>query len=280
LGMQCRRQHAVVERERRLHEPRGARRRHRVPDHRLHRAEARAVAVRRTEEARERVQLGRVAGGRRRSVRLDEPDGGGIEARACPGAAEREQLAIDARRHQARVAAVARDPRAADDRVDPVVVALRVGEPLQHDERDPLADQQTVCAAVERPDLAAPSWQKMLQNDGSWVRWTPPATAMSTVPSSRSRHAWSSATSELAHAASTVYAGPPRSSRFEMRDAVRFGTRPIAVSGPYVPAPAWKAALTRSRSSSPRSGRSVRKSSTTCWPWRTCSIRRVMPAPR
>jgi len=43
--------------------------------------------------------------------------------------------------------------------------------------------------------------------------------------------AWSTAISDEAQAASTVYAGPRRSRRFATREAARLGTRPIAGLG-------------------------------------------------
>ena len=77
LAVQRRRQHAVMHRERGLDQAGDAGGRHRVADHRLHRAErTRARPSAAAEDARERLELGRVAGRRRGAVRLDEADGG------------------------------------------------------------------------------------------------------------------------------------------------------------------------------------------------------------
>ncbi|MGX1273634.1 hypothetical protein RKD18_006828 [Streptomyces phaeoluteigriseus] len=51
--------------------------------------------------------------------------------------------------------AVARHPGAPDDGVDPVAVALGVGEPLEDDHAGALTDQDAVGVPVERPDALA-----------------------------------------------------------------------------------------------------------------------------
>ena len=71
------------------------------------------------------------------------------------GAADRERLAVDARREQAVAAAVARLADAAQHGVDAVAVAERVGETLEDDHAEALAEQRAVAAARERPHLAA-----------------------------------------------------------------------------------------------------------------------------
>ena len=50
-------------------------------------------------------------------------------------------------------AAVARDADAADHRVDPIAVRDRVGEALEHDDPDPLAEQRSIGVLVERAEL-------------------------------------------------------------------------------------------------------------------------------
>ena len=158
LAVEARRQHTVVDGQRRLDQAGGAGGRHRVADHRLHRSEPGPLAVplRRPEEGADGGELGRVARGRRSAVRLDQADGARLDPGGLPRALEAEDLALDARRHQARVPAVARDPRAADDGVDSVAVALGLLEPLENDDADPLAGEQTVGGAVEGPDLLRP----------------------------------------------------------------------------------------------------------------------------
>ncbi len=152
-----RRQHAVVQRERRLDQPGDAGRRDRVADHRLDRADraARQLAVALAEHARQRVHLGRVADRRPGPVRLDQPDAVGRDAGGRIGALERELLALDARRHHAHAAAVAGDADAADDRVHAVAVAHRVLGALQHHGADPLAQQRAVGVLVEGAQLLA-----------------------------------------------------------------------------------------------------------------------------
>ena len=82
------------------------------------------------------------------------------------------------------------------------------------------------------PDgLRAPSWEKTDHRVTSWQWWTPPASTASQRPDRSSEMAASTAISELAQAASTVNAGPPRSRRLAIREAARFGTRPMADSG-------------------------------------------------
>ena len=102
------------------------------------------------EDGAERLDLGAVAGDGAGAVRLDQTDGRGREARLCVGAAQRAHLALGPRRCEAPVAAVARGADAADDGVDAVAVALGVGEALEHDRREALADRDPVGARIER----------------------------------------------------------------------------------------------------------------------------------
>ena len=153
LAVEARRQDAVVERERGLDQARRASGRHRVTDHRLDRAKCGALAGRRTKELAERHELDLVADGRRRTVRLDEPDPGRVVRCGPPGIADRGELAVGARPHRRGLAPIARDARAQDRRVDPVAGALRIGEALQHDDAAALADHDSVGAPIERADV-------------------------------------------------------------------------------------------------------------------------------
>jgi hypothetical protein len=149
----------VMNRQRGLDEPGHPRGRHRVTDHRLDRAEpGRRRAVRRSEDPSQRLQLGRVPVRGGRAVRLDHPDRPAlarIDPGLRPGALEREHLAVRARVEHARRASVARYAAAADDGIDPVVVPLGVGQPLEHHHAGAFADQQAVRIPVERPDALA-----------------------------------------------------------------------------------------------------------------------------
>ena len=77
-----------------------------------------------------------------------------VDVRFGPGSLQRQQLPIDPGDHQARAAPVAGDSGAADDRVDPIVVALGVGQTLQDHDAHALPDEDAVGAAVEGPDDA------------------------------------------------------------------------------------------------------------------------------
>ena len=81
------------------------------------------------------------------------PDGARRDAGLGVGPPQRELLALHTRRHDAHGAAVARHADAPDHRVDAVAVPLGIGQPLEHDQADPLAEERAVGVAVERPDL-------------------------------------------------------------------------------------------------------------------------------
>ena len=110
----------------------------------------------------EPLHLDDVADLRRRAVPLDEGAGRRVEAGDLPAAPEREALADRVRRGDPLAAPVARAADAADDGVDPVAVALGVGEALEEEERGPLAHDEAVGAVGvgaraggrERADLA------------------------------------------------------------------------------------------------------------------------------
>ena len=81
-------------------------------------------------------------------------------------------------------------------------------QPLEHHHADALADQESVGAPVERPDPllrdSAPSWREHAPERGVVAEVHAAREHESQRPDASSRHAWSTATSELAHAASTV----------------------------------------------------------------------------
>ena len=68
-----------------------------------------------------------------------------------PGALDGQPLADRVRRGDALALAVAGAADAAQHGVDPVAVALGVGEPLEHEQRSALAHHEAVRAGVERP---------------------------------------------------------------------------------------------------------------------------------
>src|SRR5262249_57862834 len=94
------------------------------------------------------------AGRRAGAGRRDGADAARLALGGAPRAIERGELAVEPRPHRRRLAAVARHAGAADHGVDPVAVALGVGEPLEHDDAGALADQDAVGVAIERPDPA------------------------------------------------------------------------------------------------------------------------------
>ena len=105
----------------RLDQARRAGRGLRVADLRLHRARARTTACARPavgEHRAQRLELGRVAGLRAGAVRLDQLHGLGAVARSLVRAAQRQRLALGARRVDALRAPVRRRADAADHGVD------------------------------------------------------------------------------------------------------------------------------------------------------------------
>ena len=152
-----RRQHALMQRERGLDQAGHAGGGDRVADHRLDGAEraARQLAVALTEHARQRPHLGDVADRGARAVRLDQADARGRDLSGRVGALQRQLLTLQARRHDAHSAPIARDTDTADHRIDAVAVADGVLGALEHDGADALAQQRPIGVLVEGPQLLA-----------------------------------------------------------------------------------------------------------------------------
>lgn len=206
-------EHAVVDGQGRLDQARDTRGGHGVADHRLDGADDRPlVRLRaRPEHIGQRGQFGPVPGRGGGAVGLqqaDRPGFGGIETGGPPGLAYGVGLAAGVGVDQTRRAAVAGDAGAADDGVDAVAVALGVGEPLEDDHAGALADEDAVGGAVEGADALARGKRAELGEDapqGDVVAVVhSPASIRSQRPEASSPTAWSTATSEDAHAASTV----------------------------------------------------------------------------
>ena len=85
-------------------------------------------------------------------MRFDEPDRVGRNLAEVVRAPQRELFALDARRRHALRASVAGARHAPDQRINPIAVAFRVGEPLQCEDADTLATDRAVGVLVERPD--------------------------------------------------------------------------------------------------------------------------------
>ncbi len=124
------------------------------------------------------------------------------------GALQSELFAFEPRRQQPERLAVAGHAHALDERVNVVAVAFGVFAALERDHADTFAEQRAIRAADRTAgslrDLEmAFSWQKIITMGGGVEAWTPPTSARSHRPDSRSRMPWSSATSDEAQAAST-----------------------------------------------------------------------------
>ena len=148
-----RRDALVTEGEEDLDEADDARRRRRVAEIALHRAErAETPAVREgPERVGERPDLDRVAEARPGAVRLHVPDRPGVDAAPLQHFADERGLRLPARRRDPVRPAVLVDARAPDHAVDAVAVALRVGEALQDDHGHGLPHRDAVGVVVERP---------------------------------------------------------------------------------------------------------------------------------
>ena len=156
LVHQGRRHDLVLEGERHLDDRGRARGRNAVPDHRFDRADGhgRDLALAFAKDMAQRVDLGPLAQGNAGTVRLDQTDGGRVDAAVLIGALDRQHLALVAGRHQARALAVRGLATTLDHRIDPVIRLNRVREALQHDDTRTLAQNGAVGTGVEGADLA------------------------------------------------------------------------------------------------------------------------------
>ncbi len=147
----------MEKRESRLHQSGHPSRRHGVADHRLHRTDHRRTGFGRwSENLPQGRQLGLVAGPGGGAMCLDQAHRTGrqrIQSGGSPGLSYGSNLTTRIRAGKARRPAIAGHRAAADHRVNPVAVALGVGQPFQHHHPGALTDQDAIGAAVERPDL-------------------------------------------------------------------------------------------------------------------------------
>ena len=163
LYVQGGRQYLVVQRQGRLHEAGDARRRFGVADHRLDRSDG--AALRRCagslEDARQRLDLRRVANDSSRAVRFNQAYRGRRHTCLCVGTLECQRLPFRPRCAQASTASVARPGDALDDGIHAIPVPLGVLQALQHEHRETFADRDSVRPGVERP--ATPSRRQRLR---------------------------------------------------------------------------------------------------------------------
>ena len=153
---QGRREHAVVQGQRRLDQPGDARGTLGVPDHGLDRAHRTGLRPRPrlAHELDQRLGLGLVADHGARPVGLDQPDLTRGDAGLGVGPPQGPELPLQAGGGQALVPAVAGGPHPLDDRIDAVAVALGISQTLEDDGPHPFAQHDAVGGRVER--AAAP----------------------------------------------------------------------------------------------------------------------------
>ena len=147
----------MLQSQHRLDQTRRSRRRVRVPDIALHRAQGaetdpvRAVAKRLLEGG----DLDRIAEGRRRAVGFDVADRLGVDPGDLEGLREDRRLAVDARGGETNlVGAVVVDRRAEDHRLDRIAVGEGVGEALQDHYRGAARADGPLGAGVEGTAMA------------------------------------------------------------------------------------------------------------------------------
>ncbi len=157
LDTDGRREDLVMERQRSIDQPGQARGALGMADHRLDRADRDRTGrrARLAIDARDRVDLDNVADRRAGPVGLDVADGRRPDARLVVGPLQGADLAVGARRGQTLSPAVGGRPQALDHRVDPVAVALGVGQSLEDDDGHPFADHDPIGRGVERSASAA-----------------------------------------------------------------------------------------------------------------------------
>ena len=131
-----------------------------MADLRLHRTERgpSAFGLCGAEDFRERAEFGGVADLCAGAVRFDKFHGGWADAGVGVSAFHRLDLAFGARFVNRAAAPVAGGADALNNAVNPVAVALGVGEALEHDHADAFAEDGAVAVAVERPRV--PRWRE------------------------------------------------------------------------------------------------------------------------
>ena len=120
------------------------------------------LQARRTEDVHQALGLDQVAHGGGGAVPFDEPDGVQRYARVFPGPLDGQLLSDRVGGGDALALAVGGAAQGADDRVDGVAVALGVLQPLEQEDRRPLAHDEAVGAfgvgpgagGRQRPDFA------------------------------------------------------------------------------------------------------------------------------
>ncbi|OLC55796.1 MAG: hypothetical protein AUH92_01445 [Acidobacteria bacterium 13_1_40CM_4_69_4] len=133
---------------------------------------------------------------------------------------------------------------------------------------------------------SAPSWENRSEIGKVVEIWMPPASTRSHSPAWRHLMPASTAMSDEAHAASTVKAGPIRSSRLAIRPHITLCARPGAVSGLNGGRPAFRLRRSSLRYSGVCSGwsrfRRDSTSSTTmvCWKQEITPRLTYVPRPR
>ena len=147
--VQARRQLAVVQREDGLEYAGGTGGGLEVADVGLDRPQGDRAVRRRTEDGAEALELGCVADPCGRAMRLAHRGGRRVRAGLDPGALHREPLPDRVGRGDALPLAVAGPADPEQHRVHAVAVALRVGEPLEHEDGRTLTHHEAVGAGVE-----------------------------------------------------------------------------------------------------------------------------------
>ena len=156
LGVQGRRQDAVVERQGRLDQPGHAGGRHGVADHRGDGAQEPAPVGRRREDGIQGTKLGAIGRGHAQAVPFDQHHGRRVDPRPAIGPADGAGMPAGARRGQALAPAVAGQADALHERIDPIAVALGVGPALQDDHAHSFAREHAVGVGRERPGGSRP----------------------------------------------------------------------------------------------------------------------------
>ena len=154
LHLDGRRNHLVVQRQGGLDQAGGSGGGLGVTDLRLDRSQAAPGIGRVAVHLAQGAHFDRVAYLGAGAVRLDQPDALGGDAGVSIGVAQRLFLPVGARGVDGVPLAVAGGTHAADDGVDPVAVALGVGQALQHHDAKPLAQDGAVGVDVERLGVA------------------------------------------------------------------------------------------------------------------------------